>query len=126
MAVLGLLCCADFSLIVRQRAAFYCIAWASVLGGFSCCRTLGQVSLSSCGCQVYLPHGTWDLPISGIKPESPASASGFSTTSISALAICCYLLQKKGTRFYCGIKDPSLLSFFALRCGPYASMIMVF
>lgn len=51
--------------------------------------------------RVSLPRGwMWDLPMSGIKLCAPALASGFLTTSVSVLANCCCLLQKKGTRFW--------------------------
>jgi len=36
--------------------------------------------ISSCGTQVQLLCGMWDLPGSGIEPVSPALASGFFTT----------------------------------------------
>ena len=39
-----------------------------------------ELRLSSCGAQVQLPNGIWNLPRPGIKPVSPASAGGFLTT----------------------------------------------
>ena len=71
-------------------------------GGFSCCgaQALGsQVSvvvahglsscgsralerrLSSCGTRALLLRSMWDLPRPGLKPMSPALASGFLTTA---------------------------------------------
>ena len=37
--------------------------------------------LSSCGSQVQLLHGMWDLPRPGLEPVSPALAGRFSTTA---------------------------------------------
>lgn len=34
----------------------------------------------SCGARAWLPRGLWGLPGAGIKPLSPASAGGFSST----------------------------------------------
>ena len=36
--------------------------------------------LSSCGTQVYLTQGTWNLPRSGTEPVSPALIGKFLTT----------------------------------------------
>ena len=44
--------------------------------GFSSCSTWAQLF----GAGGYLSHGMWDLPGWGIKPMSPALASGFLTT----------------------------------------------
>ena len=75
-----------------------CRVRASHCGGFSCCgaRALGwrasvvvahgfsscslralEHRLSSCGTRAQLLRGMWDLPGPGIKPVSPALASGF-------------------------------------------------
>ena len=37
--------------------------------------------LNSCGAQAQLLHGTWNLPVPGIKPVSPALAGGFLSTA---------------------------------------------
>ena len=68
--------------------------WASLCGGFSCCRAqaLGHSDFSSCGSwalehrlkscgtQAYLFCGMWDLSRSRIKLMSPALAGRFFTT----------------------------------------------
>ena len=61
-------------------------AWASVFAacGHSICGSRGpEHRLSSCGTQIYLLRGIWDLPGSWIEPVSPALASGFFTTKPS-------------------------------------------
>ena len=57
-----------------------CGAWASHCSSFSCygAQALRQVGFSSCGTQVYLLHGMWDLPGPGIESVSPALTEGFS------------------------------------------------
>ena len=40
----------------------------------------GCTGFSSCARAQYLPHGTWNLPGSGIEPVVPALAGGFLTT----------------------------------------------
>ena len=58
--------------------------WASVFAahGLSSCSTQTQEheGFSSYGTQDWLPLSIWNLPRAGIKPTSPASAGGFSTT----------------------------------------------
>ena len=65
----SLLLCAGFLQLLQVGAALHCGAGDSYCGGFSCCRTWA-----------YLSHSMWDIPGSGIKPMSPALASGFLTT----------------------------------------------
>ena len=54
MAVLGLCCCTEFSLVVASRGSLHCGVWASHCSGLSCCgaRALGRGSFSSCGLKV--------------------------------------------------------------------------
>ena len=42
-------------------------------------RLSRHMDFRSCGLQAWLLHGMWDLPELGIKPMSPALASGFLT-----------------------------------------------
>ena len=74
LAVVGLRCCAGFSLVV---AGGYCCSSA----GFNSCGSwaLGH-TLNSCGTLAQLLCGTWDLPGLGIEPMSPALAGRFFTT----------------------------------------------
>ena len=61
------------------RAFSSCSERASHGGSFSLwSRGLGCTGFSSCARAQYLPHGTWNLPGSGIEPVFPAS--GFLTT----------------------------------------------
>ena len=46
----------------------------------SCGSWAPEHRLSSCGTQVHLLRGTWDLPGPGLEPGSPALAGGLSTT----------------------------------------------
>ena len=83
-----------FSSYSEQGLLTSCSAQASDCNGFPCGRAqaVGRVGygscgsqalehrLNSCGAQAYLVRGMWDLPGSGIKPMSPASAGGFFTT----------------------------------------------
>ena len=49
--------------------------------GFSSCGSQALLHmLNTCGARVYLLHSMWDLPRPGVKPVSPALASGFFTT----------------------------------------------
>ena len=54
-----------------------CGAWALGHSSFSSCHTWG---LNSCGTQVQLLRGMWDLHNPGIEPMSPALAGGFFIT----------------------------------------------
>ena len=65
--------------------------WASHYSGLSCCRAQAQglrgcgsrtpkYRLSSCGSRTWFFRSVWDPPRSGIEPEAPALAGGFSTT----------------------------------------------
>ena len=93
----GFCCCAGFSLVAQLQqpgATLHCSAQASRCCGFSCGRvqTLGctgfsscglwalERRLNSCGAQVQLLRGMWDLPKSGIKLVSPALTGGLFTT----------------------------------------------
>ena len=63
--------CAGSSLLCRlfsncgRGAAFPCIAWASLLGGFSCCGALGQVSFSSVALRCSCPLARGIFPCQG-------------------------------------------------------------
>ena len=41
------------------------------------CSLAPEHRFNSCGAQVYLIHGMWDLPGPGIKPMSPALSGSF-------------------------------------------------
>ena len=70
--------CAGFSL----RWLLLLRSTGSRCAGFSSCGTRALESrLSSCGAQVQLFHGMWDLPRPGLEPVSPALAGGFLTTA---------------------------------------------
>ena len=91
MAMLGLHCCADFSLVAVYRLL---TAVASPVAVQSLGRTVfssynmwaqqpefagSKHRLHTCGTRASLLHGTEDLPRSGIKPVS-CIAAGFFTT----------------------------------------------
>ena len=82
MAVLSLCCCAQtFSSCDELGLLSSFGTWVSNCGGFSCCGVWAlEQELSSCGTQVQLPHGMWDLPRPEIEPVSPALQGGFLTT----------------------------------------------
>ena len=83
-----------FSSCGKQGLLSSCGAWAFYCSGISCCRTQTlehegficfssqalERRLRSCGARASLLCGMWDLPRPGIKPVSPALASGFFTT----------------------------------------------
>ena len=74
--------CGDFSCY----GAWLWGTWASVIvtGGLSNCGFLvPEYRVSSCGTQVWLLWGMWDLPRSGMEPMSPALVGGFFTTEPS-------------------------------------------
>ena len=86
LAVLGLGCCADFSLVAESWG--FSSWWLLLLRspgsrarGLSRCNSqaLGH-RLNSFGAWAQLLCGLWGLPGSGIKPTSPALAGGFFTT----------------------------------------------
>ena len=89
MALLGLCCFADFSLVAVSLVVSLevvhklLIAVASLLvkhrllglHGLSSCRSRAlEPKHSSCAARVLLPLGMWNLPGSGIAPMSPALA----------------------------------------------------
>ena len=77
LAVLGLHCCMDFSLVATSRG--YSVVWASHCSGCSCSGyQLQEHRLNRCGTWTELLQSMWDLPESGIKPMS--LAGGFFTT----------------------------------------------
>ena len=83
LAALGLCCYKRaFSSWGEQGLLSSCSAWVSLCGGFSCCRAQapGRAGFSSCGTQVYLPRGMWNIPGPGIKPVPPALGSRLPTT----------------------------------------------
>ena len=59
------------SLAAESGGYSHCTVWASLCGGFSCCRALalGHTGFSSCGAWAQLPHGIWD-PSSQIRDET--------------------------------------------------------
>ena len=70
------------------------------------CRVL-EHRPNSCGARAYSVQGMWDLPGSGIKPMSPASAGGFFTTEPPAtLVLFVYLnIYLAAPRLNCSIQD---------------------
>ena len=83
LALLGLHCCAGFSLVV----ALACGTCTSHCSGFSCCEAQALRHTAFIGCRrgsaVAAPGvsgsvwGMWDISGSGIKPMSPALAADF-------------------------------------------------
>ena len=54
----------------------FCGAQALGIGAL----VVAALGLSSCGTQMLVAHGMWNLPIPGIEPMSPTLAAGFLTT----------------------------------------------
>ena len=89
--MLGLCCCSGiFSSCDKWGLLYSCGIWASHRQGFSWQTTGSRHAVfsrysswalehhfTSCGAQVELLHGMWDLPAAGIKPVSPVLADGF-------------------------------------------------
>ena len=73
LAMLGLPCCVGFSLIAVHGFFWQWLLFLRSIGS-------GTRGLSHCGKHTELPHDTWNLPRSGIKPVSPALADRFFTT----------------------------------------------
>ena len=95
LAVLSLHCCTQtFSSCVKQGLLSSFGTGVSDCGGFSCCGVWAlehavfsncnsqalEQEFSSCGTQVQLPHGMWDLPRPEIEPVCPVLWGGFLTT----------------------------------------------
>ena len=66
-------------LVVEQRLQVMWALVGVVLGLSSCGSWVLEHRLRSCGSWAYLPCGTWNLPRSGIKPDSPTLAGEFLT-----------------------------------------------
>ena len=65
-----------------QSAGSVVVAQALGHAGFSSCGLQAlEWRLSSCGTQIQLLHGMWDLPGPGLEPMSPELAGGFLTTA---------------------------------------------
>ena len=79
--MLGLHCCADFSLVAAS-AGFSCYrARPPGCTGFIICGTRAQqFRLRNHGARPWLLSGMWDLPRSGIEPVSLALEGGVFTT----------------------------------------------
>ena len=62
----------------------------------------GDAGLGGCGARAWLLCGVWGLPRSGIEPEPPTSAGGFSTTEPPGklLLICLPIHQSINPSFY--------------------------
>ena len=92
MAALGLCCRAGFSPVMASGAAVWSRVGASRCAvslverrlwrtwARCCCSPAPGHRLSSCGARALLPRGMWNLSGPGIRPVSPALASGFFTT----------------------------------------------
>ena len=91
----------DISSCTECGATLHCCAWTSHWDGFSCCEAQAldtrasviavcglsscdlrdlEHRLDSCGTQAYLLLGMWDLPGTGIEPESLALRGRFLIT----------------------------------------------
>ena len=83
-----------FHLLIFGHAGSSLLLWLSLVmesGGYSLVAVLGllllwnigfqalKLKITSCDRQAQLLRGTWDLPLSGIEPMSPALADGFFT-----------------------------------------------
>ena len=84
--MLGLRCCADFSLVAEWGPLFIAAQSLLIVVASPVAKqrlrgagALGVVACGfiSCGAQVLVLHGMWDLPRPGIKPMSPALAGRF-------------------------------------------------
>ena len=82
MAVLGLrFCVRAFSSCGKWGPLFITVRGPLIIvASLVAEHRLQTRRLSSCGSRAQLLHGMWDLPGPGIKPMSPAWASGFLTT----------------------------------------------
>ena len=103
LAVLGLCCCAGFTLVVESGGC----SLVAVHGLLTAVASLvlehePEHRLSSCGPWAQLLLGMWNLPGSGIKPESPALAGRFFTTEPPGKSSKVYVLLITGIQLYCG------------------------
>ena len=85
LAVLGVPCCVDFSVVVTSGATLQLWCVGFVCGGFFVKHGLQdswalQHRFNSCGEPAQLLCSMWDLPRSGIKPVPLALAGRFFTT----------------------------------------------
>ena len=86
MSVLGLHCCVQAFSSCGKRGLLYTVCegfplwWPLLLQSLGSreLQSLGP-RLSSCGSQVKLPRGMWNIPGLGFKPVSPALEGGFLT-----------------------------------------------
>ena len=70
------------------------------VGGLSSCSSRApEHRLGSCGTWALLLQDMWDLPGSGIEPESPAWTGGFLTTKPPGKPYTCYFLSSIFSRF---------------------------
>ena len=83
MAVLGLRFCARaFSSCGKWGPLFIAVRGPLTIAAFLVAEHRLQTRrLSNCGSRAQLLLGMWDLPGPGLKPVSPALASGFLTTA---------------------------------------------
>ena len=84
LAVLGLCCFVDFSLVTENRGyslgAVRGLVLLTMGSRASVVAVCGLWSTGSVVGRSQLLHGMWDLPRPGIEPESPAWAGRFFTT----------------------------------------------
>ena len=75
---------AEATLIAVRGFSLWCLlslqSMATRVRGLRRCRGGLEHRFSSCGAQTWLLLGVWDLPRSGIEPESSALAGEFLTT----------------------------------------------
>ena len=83
LAVLGLRFCARaFSSCGERGPLFIAVRGPLIIAASLVAEHRLQTRrLSSCGSWAQLLRGTWDLPIPGLEPVSPALAGRFSTTA---------------------------------------------
>ena len=136
LALLGLLCCVDFSLLAVSRGssslkcAGFSLPWLLLLrstgsraqGLCSCGSRALEHRLNSCGTGTQLLCGMWDLPGPGIEPVSPALTGRFFTTGHQAslggyfkkyFNLCFY--NSKESKSHLGVRIPEI-NFLILGC----------
>ena len=125
--MLGLHCCRwSFSSRGARGLALQWLFFLQLLGSKA-------AGLSSCGTQILLPQGMWNLPGPGIKPMSPASAGRFLSTgpagksylfiykwSIYLFWLCCVFTAAHRLSLVAASKGYSLV------CGDWASQLQCF
>ena len=130
--MLGLPCCAGFSLVVASRGyslaavrrhcrGFCCQAWALGHLDFSSWGSWAlEHRLNSCDARAYLLRGLWDLPRSGIGPMSPKLAGRLFTTELPGKPPDLHFLKKGFFAFLAALSLCCCMQAFS-SCGEWAS-----